>query len=430
MTRRTIRLDSKAARSKLKPRQEPYWIRIGAKGHHLGYRRLPGGFGTWLAKWRDPEAGKRLQEPLGTADDVLAADGVNVLEWTQADTKAREFFARASKAPTQGARVTVETAIREYFEARELNGKAKSFYGDWQYAQAHIIPKFGSVEVRKLTKANLQQWRDDLARTGARVRTSRGAPQQYRVRDADTEDAKRARRATTNRVWAIFRAALNHAADTHGLSREEWSSVKTFRGASKARVRFFSADESLRLVNASDPGFRDMIRAGLLTGARYGELTRLRRDDFSVTSRTLFVRESKSGRPRYIALTGEGVSFFLDHCQGLASNDLIFKNPNGQQWGVGQQKFYFDSAAEAANVKLDRGDGFHCLRHTYASVLVMGGVPLKAVAEQLGHATTMMVEKHYGHLASGFVANAVERAMGNLGITAPSNVAGIRDKAA
>ena len=60
----------------------------------------------------------------------------------------------------------------------------------------------------------------------------------------------------------------------------------------------------------------------------------------------------------------------------------------------------------------------------------MGGVPLKAIADQLGHTTTVMVEKHYGHLAQGFVASAVERAMGNLGITGSSNVVGIRDEAA
>jgi integrase len=154
------------------------------------------------------------------------------------------------------------------------------------------------------------------------------------------------------------------------------------------------------------------------------------REDFNVTSRTLFVRESKSGRPRHIALTAEGVAFFTDCCRGLASGDLIFKQPSGSAWTLGQQRFYFLRAAKSANVKLGRGEGFHCLRHTYASVLVMGGVPLKAIADQLGHTTTVMVEKHYGHLAQGFVASAVERAMGNLGITGSSNVVGIRDEAA
>jgi hypothetical protein len=42
---------------------------------------------------------------------------------------------------------------------------------------------------------------------------------------------------------------------------------------------------------------------------------------------------------------------------------------------------------------------FHALRHTWASLAVMGGVPLLVVAKNLGHVDTRMVEKHYGHLA-------------------------------
>ena len=36
-----------------------------------------------------------------------------------------------------------------------------------------------------------------------------------------------------------------------------------------------------------------------------------------------------------------------------------------------------------------------------------GGMPLPVVAKNLGHADTRMVEKHYGHLAPSYVAEAV-----------------------
>ena len=40
---------------------------------------------------------------------------------------------------------------------------------------------------------------------------------------------------------------------------------------------------------------------------------------------------------------------------------------------------------------------------------VMAGAPLLVVAQNLGHADTRMVERHYGHLAQSFVADTIRR---------------------
>jgi integrase len=60
-----------------------------------------------------------------------------------------------------------------------------------------------------------------------------------------------------------------------------------------------------------------------------------------------------------------------------------------------------------AHGKIKPGVSFHALRHTWASLAAMNGVPLMVVAKNLGHVDTRMVEKHYGHLAPSYIAEAI-----------------------
>ena len=66
--------------------------------------------------------------------------------------------------------------------------------------------------------------------------------------------------------------------------------------------------------------------------------------------------------------------------------------------------------------------GFHQLRHTYASLYLMSGGSLVALAKQLGHTTTRMVEKHYGHLGASWRAEEARKHAPSLGLAAGSVV--------
>ena len=69
---------------------------------------------------------------------------------------------------------------------------------------------------------------------------------------------------------------------------------------------------------------------------------------------------------------------------------------------------------------------FHILRHTWASLAVMNGTPLLVVAKNLGHADTRMVEKHYGHLAPSFIAEAIRAGAPRYGIKPSKRVVPLR----
>jgi integrase len=80
---------------------------------------------------------------------------------------------------------------------------------------------------------------------------------------------------------------------------------------------------------------------------------------------------------------------------------------DGRPWGSSHQQRPLAAACRAARV--DPRVTFHGLRHTWASQRIMRGLPVMVAAQVLGHADTRMVERHYGHLARGYVQQAIER---------------------
>ena len=81
-------LEFRAARGKLKPQGKPYYKAIG-EGLHLGYRK-----GKVEGKWvvrRYAGNQSYITDTIATADDIEDADGDQVLNFWQAQEKAREI---------------------------------------------------------------------------------------------------------------------------------------------------------------------------------------------------------------------------------------------------------------------------------------------------------------------------------------------------
>ena len=93
---------------------------------------------------------------------------------------------------------------------------------------------------------------------------------------------------------------------------------------------------------------------------------------------------------------------------------MILRKRDGDRWGRSNQFRPINEACERA--RIEPAANFHALRHTYASHAVMNGAPLLVIAKNLGHSDTRMVEKHYGHLADSYIADAIRKAAPRFGI--------------
>jgi len=403
-------LGDRTARSRLPIRGKPYYRSVET-GLHIGFRRLRGRSGTWAVRHYIGDQ-QYVVEAIGTADDNSDADGVTVLSFDQAVSKARELHTRhAKKAAGISGPWKVKDAIDAY--TTDLDRRGKQFYAYEKQAGRYILPKLGDVEIVKLTAEQLQEWLADVAAMPSKAKGRKFDP--------------RARKDSANRVWTILRSALRLAAKQRKVSADlesEWRRVEPFENVSVSRDRFLSVAEARRLINACDSDFRVMVEAALATGARYGELCRLECRDFHPDSGTVSIRFTKTGRPRKVVLTPEGQRLFKALIAGRDGSDPLIRRDDGLPFAEGHQARRMQDACERAGIK--PAVGFHQLRHSFASLCVQAGMPLAYVAKALGHVSTAMVEKHYGHLDEDDFAKAIRANAPTFGIGKKSNVTAIR----
>jgi len=415
-------LETRNARRRLKVQGKPYWKALN-QGLHIGYRKHSKG-GTWVAR-RLNEQGRYRETGLNMADDFQDADGVVVLDFQQAQEAARQWYQaeirkeRGLDPDTKGS-YTVADALRDYMAHYAIEGKAVK--ETQQRIDVLIIPTLGNIELARLTTKKITDWHHGLAASPARLRTSKRAEKlNTKPLDKNNQDAVRCRRATTNRILTILKAALNYAWKEGRIASDApWRKVKPFKNVEAPVIRYLTEAECVRLVNACPEDFRYMVKGALLTGCRYSELASLKVADYNPDNATIIIRTSKSGKSRHVVLTEEGKRFFKAATIGKESKEIIFTHKDGSSWGRSHQSKPLSDACKAA--KISPAVSFHILRHTHGSLLAMKGVPMPVIAQQLGHADTRMTEKHYAHLSPSYVADTIRQHFPALGLPEDSNI--------
>ena len=401
------RLDSREARLKLAISHEPYW-RLIHEGLHLGYRKGTRG-GIWRMRFRNEPTKHYIKKTLGKADDNNESNGIDILNFKQAQIKAVAVAHDINK--TISKPLTVYDAVQHYLAWYKEHRKA---YVETNLTiNAHILPHFGHQLISALKSQDIKAWLNQLAAQAPRKRTARFQEQQYRE-NSDDPSNKRSRKATANRILTVLKAILNKAFhDELVEDNTAWRRVKPFENVEHAKARFLNEAECKRLINAARADFRVLLKAALFTGARYSELTYLEVESVNIDTATIYIKISKSDKGRYIPLSADGLDFFKTLIIGKLGNELVFKKQDGTCWGDNHQARLLKDACHHA--KIIPAVGFHELRHTYASLLAQAGADLLTISKLLGHADTRITSRHYAHLCDRTLANAVNRLLPSFG---------------
>lgn len=417
---KSAKLDTRNARAKLKADKNPYWERLG-RNEFFGYRKGKRG-GSWVARVRLDD-GKFKFHKVGVADDNRDADGAEVLDFFQAQTEAKKWLDQVWKLQKGVglAHYTVNDALDDYLDYLEAHKKSseRAAYS----IKSFIRPAFGTMKVTELTSPQITKWHKDIANEKPRVR-SKSNRIAFKDVDENEPDYKRKRKSSANRILTILKAALNRAYyDSKIASDDSWRRVKPFSNVDSAKIMHLNEEQCKRLVNFCDQDFRPVMQAAMFTGCRYGEIIKMRVQDYNPDIGSIYIPETKTGKPRHVTLDQNGQAFFEYASMGKIGSALIFTKTSTDgsqtQWKKSDQTRRVSNACKRAYI--EPAISFNILRHTHASQLLKNGAPMSVIAKQLGN-SVKICEKHYAHLAPSYVSETIRANFPELDIFDESNV--------
>jgi integrase len=212
--------------------------------------------------------------------------------------------------------------------------------------------------------------------------------------------------ATSNRYRALVSGVFSLAI------RNRKATINPIRGTkhrveNNVRVRYLNGEEEMQLmdhVRVNCPEHEAEIVVALHSGMRRSEQYvtpdwpdgGLKWQHINFRNQVITLPRSKDGESRHIPMNST-LRKTLEQLRKAASSLCVFPVEPPDAW--------FPKACEEAKVE---DFTWHCLRHTFASRLVMAGADLRIVQELLGH-KSIITTTRYAHLAPEHQAEAVER---------------------
>lgn len=272
------------------------------------------------------------------------------------------------------------------FMTSSVGNKRNSYKDKETIFRLHLLPRFGARRLDEITVDDIDAFKADY--TG----------------ELGFE------KKTVNNHLIVLNALLKKAFDDGVVPKRVRGKLFKVRAVKDTEFKFLTFDEKARLLQAGrkDPADYEwycMILCALQTGMRIGELLALKWSSVDLIAGRLVVRERfhkgildtpKSGQNREIPLEPGLVSALraLKHLRG----QWVFCDERGEPHKWAKATWGLQRVARRAGLEGWDRLGFHELRHTFASHLVMKGAPLKAVQELLGHATIELTLR-YAHLS-------------------------------
>lgn len=384
---RSATLETRSARLRLPVSKVPLFIKIGPK-IGLGYRRNQTA-GTWVVRLADGK-GRSTREAIGRADDYEEGDGDKVLDFWQAQERARKLAHGDGPAITAPRHTPI--TVRQALDRYEADLKTRG--GDTHNVnrvRIHLPPTLAGKSVALLTVDDMRDWRDGLRR----------------------------RPASINRICTVLKAALNLTAskDTRLSSRAWEVGLATIPDAEEARNVILRDADVLTVIEearAYGTEFGLLVEVAAITGARVSQIHRLEVQDLQLgNAPRLMMPASRKGKGakkvmrRPVPISPGLAAALAAAVEGRAATAALLVKPSGERWKKSDHSRPFARIARRAGLDPDEVT-LYALRHSSIVRQLLAGVPIRVIA--VNHDTSVvMIERTYSRYI-GDHADALSRA--------------------
>lgn len=271
-------------------------------------------------------------------------------------------------------------------------------------AQHELEQRTFKSHVEKHYFSYFQRWYD------RRIESISKLDVQAWVNDIGKNHGKR----TANHCHAILRAMINWGVNSENLARI----VNPCQGVQKfsipKRLRFLQpGDEFNAFMKALDTskhqGSADLYRMCLWTGARIGNVRKMRWQDVTLVSKlwTIPSEFHKNKTMHTVTLTREALEVLKRRSKNKHASGYVFANNLGQ---LPHPSITWKTLMRRSGIK---GLTPHDLRHTLASYMAMSGASLPTIGAALGHKSVKATEI-YAHLLKQPVKIAMQKGIDSM----------------
>jgi integrase len=294
------------------------------------------------------------------------------------------------------AAATIRDLIDRYIVEHGPKLAARNCADQVSILRKFVEPVWGSRKVDDITHEDVDHLLAEVAKGRPRSYHAKGRTKAKRVK-AKPPGIKPSP-IRSNRVGEVLRKMFNLA--IRWRMRADNPAQGFARVPEQPRERYLSRDEMERITNviSTHPNRRaaDVIRLLMLTGARRGEAMNASWEQFDLET-ALWIKPAATTKQRRLdrtPLSGAAVAL-LRVIRERVPKDCPWVFPGDAKGKpLIEIKRFWDEVREQADLPDFR---IHDLRHTFASLLVSGGMSLPMIGKLLGH-TQVQTTLRYAHL--------------------------------